>query len=339
MSTPLLRIRRGAIVLAVIAVVAVVGHHLLSGKDLQSGESWLASLYFFVITVSSVGYAEVSEVSPALQAFTIVVIVVGMSAAAYTVGGLIQMMTEGEIERALGVRRATRELKRLDQHVIICGYGRVGALIAHDLAQHDQPILAIDSNPERIGEAQLAGFLTLTGDATEEVVLQQAGIERARALVSALPDDADNVFLVLTSRNLNAQLNLIARGEHPTSEKKLIQAGANYVVLPAVIGARRMSALLLRPHTAQLLDKISNRDSLEIDAQEILVPETSKLVGMSVQDAEAHRRHRMLVVAIRRNDGTMVFNPNADETFHAGDLLITMGRRDGIDEFRKRFSL
>ncbi len=170
MKTPLDRIRQGASFLILVSVLAVLGHHYLHQ------ETWLESFYWYVITVSSVGYTENSQAAAPVQAFTIVVIVVGMSAAIYTIGGLIQMMTEGELERAMGVRRMTRGIGRLKDHVIICGFGHIGLILAEDLVQQGQEILIVDSNPERINEAQHLDYLVLTGDATEEEVLLTAGV-------------------------------------------------------------------------------------------------------------------------------------------------------------------
>ncbi len=316
-----------------VSVLAVLGHHYLHQ------ETWLESFYWYVITVSSVGYTENSQAAPAIQAFTIVVIVVGMSAAIYTIGGLIQMMTEGELERAMGVRRMTRGIGRLKDHVIICGFGRIGFILAEDLVQQGQQILIIDSDPERINEAQHLDYLVLSGDATEEDVLLSAGIERAKTLVTALASDADNVFLALTCRNLNADLQIIARGENLTSEKKLLQAGASRVVLPAVIGARRIATMVTRPHTAELLERVTNREILDVSLEELPVPDASTIIDMTVGDAQAHRRHGLLVVAIRKTDGQMLFNPDAHYAFRQGDTLLAMGRPDDIQQFRERFQL
>lgn len=195
MKTPLQRIRRGAVFLAAVVLVAVLGYRLV-------GFDWIESVWIVVVTLSSVGLSESSQQPPGMQVFTIVVILVGLTAAVYTIGGFIQMVTEGEVDRALGHRRITREIKRLSGHVIICGFGRVGQILAASLEQINRPFIVIESDAERIEEAREHGYLFLVGDATDEVILLEAGVRRAVTLVSTLPNDAANVFITLTSRNL-----------------------------------------------------------------------------------------------------------------------------------------
>ena len=267
MKTPLERVRSGATFLGGLSIVAVCGYTYLSDRP------WLESIYWFVITVSSVGYAEQSNISPPLQAFSIGVIVAGMLAAAYTIGGLIQMLTEGEIERAMGARRMTRELKHLDGHVIICGFGRIGQILAEDLTSHNVRFVVIDVSAKQITDAKSFGYLTLTGDATDEDVLKLAGVQRAKTLVSALDSDADNVFLTLTARTLNRDVRIIARGEQESTKRKLVQAGADRVVLPAVIGARRIASMVTRPHAAEVIDQMTDRKMLDVDLEEVALAE------------------------------------------------------------------
>jgi voltage-gated potassium channel len=329
MKTPLQRVRSGATFLGGLSFVAVCGYTYLSGK------SWLDSVYWFVITVSSVGYTEESQITPSLQIFSIGVIAAGMLAAAYTIGGLIQMLTEGEIERAMGARRMTRELKHIDGHVIICGFGRIGQILAEDLTSHSVPFVVIDVNTKQVADGNSLGYLTLTGDATDEDVLQAAGVERAKTLVSALDSDADNVFLTLTARTLNRDVRIIARGEQESTKRKLIQAGANRVVLPAVIGARRIASMVTRPHAAEVIDQMTDRKMLDVDLEEVTLAETSPLAGKTVRSADPRHRHQVLVVAVRRPTGEMIFNPDAGQELAADDTLIVMGRGEAITEFRR----
>lgn len=199
MSTPLRRVCIGAIVLGIVFATAVVGYRI-------SGRDWLDAVYMVVITISTVGYGEASTLPPGQQILTICVIVFGISAAVFTLGGFIQMMMEGEIDRALSLGRTTRAIERLQRHVVLCGFGRIGQILANELKSKNQSFVVIDNNPEAVGEAQNAGCLVLLGDATEEEVLVSAGVQRAQSLVTALPNDAANVFITLTSRNLNREL-------------------------------------------------------------------------------------------------------------------------------------
>ncbi len=332
MKTPLERIRLGALFLVAIVLVAVVGYRLL-------GYDWIGALWMVVVTVSSVGYAEESTRGPWFQLFTIGVIVVGMSAAVYTIGGFIQMVTEGELEKVLGRRRVTKEIQRLQDHVIICGFGRVGQILAEDMRRQTRPFVVIDKDPEQIEAAVAAGVLCLHGDATEDDVLIEAGIERARTLVTGLPNDAANVFITLTARNLNERLQIIARAEYETTEKKLRQAGANKIVLPAAISARHMVRMITHPSTADLMDLVAESAYLEYELDEIDVPEGNDLVGVSVLETEARRRHGLLVVAVRKLDGSMLLNPDPDYRFDIGDIIIIMGRHDDIGRFRVQYSV
>ncbi|TWT90747.1 Voltage-gated potassium channel Kch [Pseudobythopirellula maris] len=327
--TLLHRIRRGVTFLGGFLVVAIVGYKFLTGG------TWLDAVYFTVITVSTVGYGERSEVGPVVQLFTIAVILLGVAGVAYTFGLVVQSMVEGQINRALGLRRMTREIEHLTGHAIICGYGRIGQTLAQELARRDKPFVLIDQDLEITAAAADDGLLVVTGDATDEDVLLDAGILRANTVVVALKSDADNVFLTLTARNLNRKLKIIARGELAATEKKLLQAGADRVVLPAVIGARRMAALVTRPHAAELLEHFTDHEKLDAQLEELLIVPPCDMIGQSVREAAARQRHKLLVIGIRRADGRMLFNPEPDDRFENEDTLVVMGRRTDIEAFQR----
>jgi voltage-gated potassium channel len=334
MSTAAKRVRAGAAVLAAVILIAVPVYRF-AGTD----HDWIESLWFVVITVSSVGLAEESELSPALQVFTVLLIVFGLSAAMYTFGGFIQMMTEGEVERALGRRRMTQGIERLTNHVILCGFGRIGNVLARELVRQAKAFVVVDNDPEVIEEATASKYLVVTGEAAEETTLIAAGVERAAALVSSLPSDADNVFITLTARNLNSEIKIITRAEFPSSQKKLKQAGADRVVMPSRIGAHRMARMITRPTTANLMERVIDDVSLEIEMDEIRLPAESRLVGVTVANAEAHRRHGLLFVAVEHADEQMLFNPGGDYTFQPADIVIVMGRPEDIKRFREQYEL
>jgi voltage-gated potassium channel len=327
-NVALRRIRRGALVLAVILAASVYGYRLL-------GRSWLDALYMVVITVATVGFGEHSELPPAEQLLTIAVILFGISAWVYVVGGFFQWMTEGELEKVLGARRMTSEIQHLQQHVIVCGFGRMGQMLAHDLRHDKQCFVVIENDPQRVVLAQSLEYLVYNGDATEEDVLTSVGIERAKTLVVALPNDAASVFIALTARNLNRSLQIIARGEQPSTQKKLVQAGADRVVMPATIGAQRIAAMITRPSTVDLLELVAGPKTLDVEINEWVIPAASVIVGRTVDQVEARRRHQLLVVAVRRASGNLLFNPDGDFAFAAQDTIIVMGRRDDLDRFRR----
>ncbi len=331
MKSPLQRIRTGAVVLGVVVVTAVIGYRI-------SGRDWLDAVYMVVITISTVGFGEASNLSSGQQWLTIGVILIGISAAVISLGGFVQMMMEGEIERALKIGRTTRAIQQLKQHVVLCGYGRIGRILANDLKNRRQPFVIIDKSPEAVGEAQSLQHLILLGDAAEEDVLREAGVERAKTVVTALPSDAANVFITLTARNLNRDLQIIARGELPSTEKKLLQAGANRVVLPAAIGAHRIASIITRPSTLELLELVSGQSTLDVELDEIVVAAASPLVGKTTVDTETRSRHGLLIVAVKQQSGAMVFNPDAEVVFQPDDTLIVMGRIEDIDRFRRQYN-
>ena len=244
------------------------------------------------------------------------------------------MMTEGEINRALGLRRVSREIQRLTDHVIVCGFGRMGETLAGELTRGGRPFVVIDHDPERITEAISLGYLALTDNATEEDALVHANVRRAKTLVITLPTDAENVFLTLTARNLNPDLQIVARAELPSTEKKLLQAGANRVVLPAAAGALRMAAMVTRPSTVEFIELVAGRHVTEVQVDELTIPPGSHLVDRTVRDSETRSRHGLLIVGVRHPGGELIFNPGADTVFQGGDTVIVMGQRDDIERFR-----
>jgi voltage-gated potassium channel len=332
MKSPLARVRRGSLVLACVVVVSVCGYRLL-------GYGWLEAIWVVVITISSVGFGEKPTQPPAVQLWTVAVILLGISAAAYTFGGLLQLILAGELEQLLGRRRMTIEINRLQKHTIVVGFGRIGRVLAAELARHDRPLVIIEKDADKCREAGDRGCLYLNGNATDDAVLLAAGIERAQSLISALPNDADNVFITLTARNLNKSLTIVSRAEQATSERKLRQAGADRVVMPSTIGAQQMSRLVTHPHTADLLELFAEQGNLDVEIDELTVAATSPLVGQTVGQSEVHRRFGLLVLAIKEPTGTMVFSPGAEHAFHAGDIVIVLGKSDDITRFRTAHQL
>jgi voltage-gated potassium channel len=315
------------VVLGSVLAIGVCGYRI-------AGRDWLDALYMVVITVSSIGYTEHSQLAPGEKWFTIALIIFGLSAVVYVVGGLTQIVAAGEIRKALGLMRMTKEIDRLAEHVVVCGFGRIGQNLCDELHRQHRAFVVVDNDPLRTADATELGYLVVTGNATEEVVLKSAGIERASSLVTALPDDADNVFISLTARGLHGGLQIIARGENPSTLKKLVQAGADRVVLPAAIGAQRIAAILLKPSTVELTELVIGSSVMEVEFDEFTLPAASPLVGRTVRDAETRRKHGLLVVAIKTEAGQMVFNPDADAVFGAGDVVIVMGRKDDVQRFR-----
>jgi voltage-gated potassium channel len=339
MRRSLKNILTGVICFLVIALIAVAGYVI-------SGWSLIDAIYMVIITVFGVGFGEVGPMTPALRAFTMLVIVAGYVSVVYIVGGFIQMITEGEFNRALGARRMTREIANLKDHVIICGFGRIGQILARKLVEARIPFVVLDSNADRIAAAEARGYLVRLGNAADEVILENAGIERAKVVATVLPDDAINVFITLTARNLNPDLIIVARGEFPSTEKKLRQAGADHVVLPAEIGALRMSHIITHPASLNFVQENDGRKTLnellaQIDLQmdELVIPAGSPLVGTSIGTIEVRGRGTFLVVALCRADGTTIIHPGRDLFLHEGDTVIVMGHQGDMPRFMANHTL
>lgn len=322
-----------------ILAIAVIGY-------LLAGWSLLDSIYMVVITVFGVGYGEIGPMSPPLRVFTIFVIVAGYTSVVYIVGGFLQMIAEGELNKAMGARQMTREIANLRDHVIVCGFGRIGQILARKLTEAHTPFVILDNDIERIEAAKARGYLVRLGNAADEAILESVGIDQASVLATVLPNDAMNVFITLTARNLNPHLIIMARGEYPSTEKKLRQAGADHVVLPAEIGALRMSHIITHPAALNFLEESADRKTInellaQIDLQleELVVPPGSSLVGASIGTLEVRGQGMFLIVALQRADGTMVVHPDHHVFLHAGDTVIVMGHKGDLPQFASEYAL
>ena len=335
---PIRGIFTGAIFFLITFVGAVIGY-------IWFGCTLFDAVYMVIITIFGVGYGEFCPTTPASRVFTIFVIVAGVISAAFIVGGIVQIVTEGEIHRALDSHRKTRDLASLKDHAIVCGYGRIGQVLARQLAEAEQSFVIVDNSSERIASAESQGYLVCPGNATDELVLQAAGIERAKVLATVLPDDAVNVFITLTARGLNPALTIVARGEMPTTEKKLRLAGANHVVSPASISGLRMANLITHPNVVVFLDENEDHTRLnellsQIDVQvdELTISADSPLAGRTIADLEVRGKGAFIVVALRRMDG-LVLHPGHSELIQSGDSVIVLGHSGDIPQFTRLYKV
>jgi voltage-gated potassium channel len=337
MNLSLRRIITGAIFFGLTCVAAVAGYMI-------AGWTLLDAIYMVVITVFGVGYGEAQPLQhPGLKVFTMGVIIAGCSSGIYVVGGFVQMLAEGEINRALGTRRMSRGIEKLSGHALICGYGRVGQMLAHDLAVAEQPLVVIDTNEGRVQEAQNAGFLAVRGSASEERTLVEAGIDRARVLATVLPDDSANVFITLTARELNPTIEIIARAEYPSTEKKLLRSGANRVVMPAFIGATKIAHMITCPRAEGLLLEDAGKTRLAeelkqlgLEMSEIEIKPGSALVGQTVGDVEVAGCGGLVIVAIKKADGTLMRDPRPDLRLGGGDVFMLLGHSSALPQISRR---
>jgi voltage-gated potassium channel len=317
-------------------LLAVVGYGVIG--YVAQGWSLLDAVYMVAITISTVGYGEVEPLDTlGERVHTIALIGLGTVAVGYTLASLLAFITEGEIAELLGQQRVRRRIDDMMAHTVVAGLGRMGTLVCQELAAAGVPFVVVERSQERIGEFDRNEWLHVDGDATEESVLLSAGLDRARALVTTLPDDASNVYITLTARQLAPDLIIIARAEQPSTHKKLRQAGANHVVVPASIGAHRIASLLANPTAVEFAELVTQRTQLAIELDEVPVRPGGPLVGQSLRDADIGRRTGVMVIAIKRVDGRLEFPPSGDEVFQAGDAVVLLGRREHLAGFRDAF--
>ena len=280
------------------------------------------ALYQTVTTITTVGFREVEPFGPAEQWFTIVVIISGVGTVLYTFTLGVQLVVEGQFGEFVGRRRMDRQIAHMEGHVIVCGWGRVGRAVAHDVQLSGRDVVVVDVDRDRV--AGIA-FPTVVADATLDDTLRAAGITRAATLVAALSGDAENLFVTLSGRSLNPRLFIVARARQEDSIAKLTQAGADRVVNPQELGAARMASFIVQPHVAEFVDVVMHERSLEFRMQEIPIRAGSRLAGQSLRSAELRERAGVLVLALRRADGTFVNNPHPDLELEPGQVLIAVG--------------
>jgi Trk K+ transport system NAD-binding subunit len=281
-----------------------------------------------------VGFNEVPPINtPALNVITIALIVLGCTGVIFLTGALVQYITLSQLTKVMGHKRMKAQIDQLSDHVIICGFGRIGVPLAKSLSDAHAGFVVVEKDESRINQATEAGYLCLQGDAASETVLYAAGVMRARVLVSALPTDAVNVFITLSARALNAELTIIARGEEASTEKKLLQAGANKVVLPTHIGAERMADMILFEESTRLIDSLERAHGFQralrtfgIELEVVTAIQHSAAVLMTVGAIERQARSAFFVVQINRSDGDVHTNPPPDTVVREGDGVVVIGR-------------
>jgi len=311
---PLRRIQFGLLALLFVIVGGTVGYVLL-------GFGVLDALYQTVTTITTVGFREVQPLKAAGQIFTIVLILVGVGTALYTFGVLLESLIEGHLRDLIGRRRMDRNIAGMTDHVIICGWGRVGRATARYLANAGDDVIVVDRSEERLATVP---YPTVHGDVTDDDVLRRAGIERAKALVAALETDSDNLYVTLSGRVLNPSLTIIARARTDSSEAKLERAGANRVVNPQRLGGDRMAAFATQPHVVEFLEVVMHDGSLEFRLEEVTVTPGSSLAGRSIREAHIRDTTGALLLALRHGSEFLT-NPPPETVIQPGQVLIAIG--------------
>lgn len=289
------------------------------------GWNFFDALYMTVITIATVGYSEIHIISPAGRLFTLVLIFLGVGFFLYAVGNFIQFLVEGRIRHVLGRRKLDRQINKLKDHYIICGYGRMGRALARFLIQRYLDVVVIEQNQARATIMDEDGILYLVGAATDETLLLRAGIERARGLITVVGSDADNVFLVLLARQMNPDIFIVARAVMNSAKRTLTAAGANKVVSPYDLGARRMAHAILRPTVIEFLEMAFADENVDVEVEEITIRPNSKVVRRTLYESEIRPKFDVMIISIKKEDGHMVFNPDADTMLESNDTLVVVG--------------
>ncbi|MBI1810863.1 MAG: potassium channel protein [Nitrospirae bacterium] len=294
-----------------------------AGYMLIEGWSCLDSLYMTIITIASVGYKEIHDLSPNGRIFTIILIISGVGSVTYALTTIAKIVVEGEIQEIFGRKRLGKKIKELKDHYIVCGYGRMGRIICRELKEKDINFVVIEKEPDTFESGEET--LILKGDATKDENLKEAGIEKAKGLISVLPTDAENLFVVLSARELNPKLFVVARAGEEGSEQKLLRAGADRVVSPYHIGGLRIAHTVLKPAVVDFIEFATKSGNIDLQMEEITVQNNSKLAGLTLDECGIGRDLGIIVVAIKNASGDMKFNPTFRTAIKAGDTLIALG--------------
>jgi voltage-gated potassium channel len=312
--------KRFILALALIFLVITFG---ITGYMLIEGWNFLDALYMTIITLTTVGYREVHDLSRNGMIFTIFLLLVGVGTFLYALSAGAKLILEGELQELFGRKRLEKKIKDLKGHYIICGFGRMGKIICKELRAKRMLFVAIEKTNDASDLPE--DMLLISGDATSDEVLKEAGIERAKGLISVLPNDVLNLYVVLSARELNPDLHIVARAGEEGSERKLLRAGADKVVSPYHIGGLRIAHTILRPAVVDFIEFATKTGNLELQMEEVSIPEGSVMAGMSLDQCGLGKELGVIVVGIKRANGEMKFNPTFRSIIKAGDTLIALG--------------
>jgi voltage-gated potassium channel len=323
------RIVRIYVAAAVLLIIGTLGFRLLVEH------SWLDSFYRTVVTATLNGLDSPPR-STGGKIWTVFVVLGGVTIFAYVGAAVVEAIAGGILTGAIAERRRWKAIDRLRDHFIICGYGRIGSMIAAELDQQKVPFVIIERSPERVQSVLLRGWLAVAADASRDEVLERVGIHRARGLIAAVGTDAEKVYTVLTARVVRPDLFIVARVESDDAEPKLRRAGADRVISPYHIGATHMAQSALRPAVVDFVQLATSSGHLDLSMEQVKIHEGSGLVGQTIVEAGIRQKFGLIVVAIRRADGTMEFNPSPDSVLRAGDEMVVLGRPQSVKALGER---
>jgi len=303
------------------------------GYVILEGYSFLDGLYMTVITLTTIGYGEVRPLGEMGRIFTILLITTGLAFVLSQLAYLGEYIIDGRLLKIYWRHRVRKQLSKIENHYIICGYGQMGKIIVQELRSKNVPVVVVDNSEEEGVKLTENNIPHIIGDATEEDTLLSAGILKAKGLVAVVSKDTDNVFIVLTARDLNKDLFICARASTAGAEKRLLKAGADRVVSPYVSGAKRIASNILRPTVTDFIELALSGEGMELSMEEVRLLPEANLVGKDLIRSEIRNRYNLIIIAIKRADGTMIYNPVPHEVLQAGDTLIAIGPKDNLYRF------
>jgi len=321
------KLRVALIGLLTIILVGTAGYHLIEGWP------FLESLYMTIVTLSTVGYGDYYPQTNEGRLFTIVLIIFGVGTMFFTIVLLAESTIETRLRALTGRGRQDKMIAKIKNHYIVCGCGRIGHLICRELKADKMDFVVIENNPEVIQKIEEEGFIYYKGDSTQDKSLLNAGIKRARGIVCVLPTDAENLYVILTAKELNPDIFILSRSEEEESEHRLLRAGADRVMSPYTLGGMRMAMAILRPAMLDFIEITTRRQSLELRMEELSVCDGSPVIGKSLEESEIRHDYGLIIVAVKKDSGKMIFNPLASYIIEKGDKLIAMGEDDNVRRF------
>ena len=324
--------RKVLLILSLLLAVMVIG---TTGYRVLLHVGFIDAFYMTVITISTVGYGEVAKMTDPAKLFSIFVIFAGLSVFGYGITSLFSLFFEGALHDVWRRKRMDAKIKGLKDHYIVCGAGDVGTTVIKSFRDHAADFVVVEENEKRAEELRQAGVFVIEGDATNEDTLQQAGIQRARGVACALSTDEENVFAVLTCRQMNEDILIVTKAVEPSAHSKLMKAGADKTISPNEIGGQRIATLISRPSVVSFLDVITRAGDVALDLEEVLVTSHSSLTGKMLLEAKIPEQTGLIVLALKKSgEATFRFNPSSSETLHAGDTMVVLGPKEKVERLR-----
>lgn len=318
----------------VIAVIAIG----VTGYMLISGDNFIDSLYMTIITMSTVGFSEIHALSVQGKLFTIFLIIISIVVYGYAFTALTEYFSDSEMFTRLKVKKVEKQIKKLRNHTVVCGYGRNGKQAVGKLKQFNQPCVVIEKRPDEMADLERDGVLYIEGDATNDEDLKKLGLDRAKSLITALPSDADNLFVVLSARQFNKDFTIISRASNESSYGKLKFAGATNVIMPDKLGGAHMASLVVTPDLVEFVDRLTIAGDVDANLEEISVNELpSEYINKTILDLDLRRNSGCNVIGFKTSEGDYIINPDAKSKLEKDTYLIVLGNKEQIEELRKIF--